>query len=57
VRETELLAEYMRLVDANQADSPRALQLRSDLDAWSQGNEPLLKRLDVRIANRKWAQK
>ena len=57
VKETNDLKEYMDLVDRNQADSPRALELRTELDKWSQGNEPLLKRLDLRIANRKWARK
>jgi len=57
VPETSMLMDYMAFVDGNQADSPEALKLRRELDAWSQGNEPLLKRLDVRIANRTWAQK
>ena len=52
-----LLQQYMDLVDSDEADSPQAQYLRAKLDAWSQGNEPLLKRLDVRIANRKWIKK
>jgi predicted ATP-binding protein involved in virulence len=57
VEETGWLKRYMDLVDAGQHESKEAVDLRAKLDTWSQGNEPLLKRLDVRIANRKWAKK
>jgi predicted ATP-binding protein involved in virulence len=57
VDEPGWLRRYMELVDAGQHESKEAVDLRAKLDTWSQGNEPLLKRLDVRIANRKWAKK
>ncbi|HEY6333127.1 MAG TPA: AAA family ATPase [Blastocatellia bacterium] len=48
------LDEYMRLVDARQWSSPRALELRHQLDEWSQGNEPSLLAADLEIDNMKW---
>lgn len=48
------LDEYLRLVDARQWESPRALELRRNLDAWSQGQEPRLAEADLQIQNMKW---
>jgi predicted ATP-binding protein involved in virulence len=48
------LDEYLRLVDAKQWDSARAIELRKELDAWSQGNEPRLLEADIQIDNLKW---
>lgn len=48
------LDEYLRLVDARQWDSPRALELRQKLDAWSQGQEPRLVEADLQIENIRW---
>lgn len=50
----EALEEYLALVDARQWDSPRALELRQKLDAWSQGQEPRLLEADLIIENLKW---
>lgn len=51
---TRELDEYLRLVDDHKWDCPRALELRSKLDAWSQGLEPRLKEADLQIENLKW---
>ncbi len=48
------LAEYLRLVDERKFDTPRAVELRKKLNAWSQGNEPALVEADVKIENLKW---
>jgi hypothetical protein len=49
-----VLDEYLRLVDARQGESPRALELRRTLDEWSQGHEPRLLEADLQIENMKW---
>lgn len=51
---TQELKEYLALVDNDQWNSPRALELREKLDARYQGNEPELLEADLRIENRKW---
>jgi len=51
---TKEINEYLALVDADQWDSPRALELRSILDARYQGEEPALLDADLLIENRKW---
>ncbi|MGH9762137.1 MAG: AAA family ATPase [Blastocatellia bacterium] len=48
------LNEYLRLVDAREWESPRALELRKELDEWSQGHEPRLLAADLEIDNMKW---
>jgi predicted ATP-binding protein involved in virulence len=48
------LNEYLRLVDDRKWDSSLALQLRSKLDLWSQGQEPRLEEADLQIENFKW---
>jgi len=48
------LKEYLSLIDQDQYNSPRALELRKVLDARYQGNEPALIDADLRIENRKW---
>ncbi len=51
---TQELREYLALVDRDQWNSPRALELRSRLDARYQGQEPALLDADLQIENRKW---
>jgi predicted ATP-binding protein involved in virulence len=51
---TRELEEYLALVDADQWQSPRALELRKQLDTRYQGEEPALLEADLRIENRKW---
>ncbi len=51
---THDLDEYLRLVDNRQWDSPRARELRAQLDDWSRGNEPRLVEADLQIENLKW---
>ena len=51
---TKDLREYLSLVDQDQWNSHRAKELRQELDARYQGNEPELLEADLRIANRKW---
>lgn len=51
---TKEINEYLALVDADQWNSPRALELRSILDARYQGEEPALLDADLLIENRKW---
>lgn len=48
------LDEYLRLVDARQWESRRAIELRQKLDRWSQGYEPRLIEADLQIANLQW---
>jgi predicted ATP-binding protein involved in virulence len=48
------LNRYLHLVDAKEWDSDEAIELRSELDAWSQGEEPMLVDADLRIDNFKW---
>ena len=48
------LNEYLSLVDRDQWNSPRALELRKKLDARYQGQEPALLEADLQIDNRKW---
>lgn len=48
------LREYLALIDKDQYNSQRALELRTILDARYQGNEPELIDADLRIENRKW---
>ncbi|UMR31059.1 AAA family ATPase [Massilia sp. MB5] len=43
------LKEYLELVSNNSWDSPRALELRSELDAWGHGHETALLKADVDI--------
>ena len=51
---TQELREYLALADRDQWNSPRALELRSRLDARYQGQEPALLDADLQIENRKW---
>ena len=51
---SSFLEEYLRLVDARDWNSPRALELRQKLDSWSQGQEPRLLEADLQIDNMKW---
>lgn len=51
---TRQLEEYLALVDADQWESPRALELRQLLDERYRGEEPALLEADLRIENRKW---
>ena len=50
----DALDEYLRLVNNRQWASPRALELRQQLDEWSQGYEPRLIEADLQIDNMKW---
>ena len=51
---TKELKEYLSLVDADQWESQRALELRKILDRRYQGEEPALLDADLLIENRKW---
>jgi len=51
---TQELREYLALVDADEWQSARALELRKILDRRYQGEEPALLDADLRIENRKW---
>ncbi|MGN7610755.1 AAA family ATPase [Magnetococcales bacterium HHB-1] len=51
---TKELETYLKLVDHNQWDTPRAHQLRKILDQRYQGEEPALYKADLIIENRKW---
>lgn len=51
---TQELKEYLALVDRDQWNSPRALELRRKLDERYQGQEPALLDADLQIENRKW---
>ncbi|ELP3489915.1 AAA family ATPase [Pseudomonas aeruginosa] len=51
---TQELKEYLALVDRDQWNSPRALELRKRLDERYQGQEPALLDADLQIENRKW---
>jgi predicted ATP-binding protein involved in virulence len=51
---TKELREYLALVDRNEWNSPRALELRRALDERYQGNEPQLLEADLQIDNLKW---
>jgi predicted ATP-binding protein involved in virulence len=51
---TQELNEYLELVDADQWNSPRAMELRQILDKRYQNEEPALQEADLRIENRKW---
>jgi len=51
---TQELKEYLALVDNDQWNSPRAMELREKLNIRYQGNEPALLEADLRIENRKW---
>ena len=48
------LTEYLRLVDQGKWNDPEAIELRQQLDRWSQGQEPMLLEADLRIENMKW---
>lgn len=54
VRFAKELDEYLRLVDDRKWDSARAKELRTKLDAWSQGTEPRLVEADLQIENQRW---
>lgn len=43
------LEEYLELVRVGEWDTPRAKELRAELDKWAQGNEPALLRADMDI--------
>ncbi|MCY2965789.1 MAG: AAA family ATPase, partial [Planctomycetota bacterium] len=51
---TQSLEKYLRLVDEHQWNTPEAMRLRRELDAWSQGQEPRLAEADLQIENLKW---
>jgi predicted ATP-binding protein involved in virulence len=51
---SEILDEYLRMVDNREWNSARALELRSQLDKWSGGEEPSLQEADLQIENLKW---
>ena len=48
------LQEYLKLVNNNQWDSARAIELRTTLDKWSGGVEPSLVKADIDIRVRAW---
>lgn len=48
------LDRYLKLVDQKKWDSLEAMQLRKELDIWSQGQEPSLFDADLQIENMKW---
>lgn len=51
---SEMLDDYLRLVNLRQWDSDRALELRRNLEEWSAGQEPSLLDADLQIENLKW---
>jgi predicted ATP-binding protein involved in virulence len=51
---TQELLEYLNLVDQDQGEAPRAIELRRVLDERYRGEEPALVRADLQIENRKW---
>jgi predicted ATP-binding protein involved in virulence len=51
---TKELNEYLQLVYSDEWASPRAIELRSLLDARYQGEEPALTEADLYIENREW---
>lgn len=51
---TQMLAEYRKLVYSDKWAENRAKELRQKLDAIFQGNEPELTALDLYIDNREW---
>ncbi len=53
-KHAQLLDEYLKLVDAGEYESQRALELRAELDEWSKGEEPKLFEVDLHIENMKW---
>ena len=53
---TKELREYLALVDLDDWNSPRALELRQILDDRYQGNEPELLEADLHIENKIWEQ-
>lgn len=53
---SKLLAEYLRLIDDGQWDTPDALDKRRQLDQAFMGEEPALLEADLRIENLKWEQ-
>lgn len=54
VEEVKLLEEYISLVNLDQWDSERAIELRQKLDAWGRNKETELDRIDVEISLRKF---
>lgn len=54
VQATKELEEYLSLVDRDQWNCHRALELRKLLDDRYQGHEPALLDADLQIENRKW---
>lgn len=50
------LSRYLQLVDEKEWDSVEARDLRTELDNWSQGEEPMLVEADLRIDNMRWEQ-
>jgi len=51
---TKKLKKYQLLVENDKWDSPSAVKLRKDLDAWAGNQEALLKRIDVDIRMREY---
>nr|WP_315394379.1 AAA family ATPase [uncultured Duganella sp.] len=49
---TQKLSRYQSLVESDAWDSPDAVQLRKELDAWAGNQESVLKRIDVDIKMR-----
>lgn len=54
VEEVKLLEEYTTLVNQDQWDSERAIELRQKLDVWGRNKETELDRIDVEISLRKF---
>ncbi|MDV5141470.1 AAA family ATPase [Chimaeribacter arupi] len=53
---TQMLARYLQLVDAEQGESEEARALRARLDAVFGNEEPELTRADIQIDNLRWEQ-
>lgn len=54
VEMAQKLQKYMQLVNDRRWESSEAIQLRTELDHWSQGEEPELLEADLQIENFQW---
>lgn len=54
VEMAQKLQKYMQLVNDRRWESSEAIQLRTELDQWSQGEEPELLEADLQIENFQW---
>jgi mRNA-degrading endonuclease HigB of HigAB toxin-antitoxin module len=48
------LIKYQNLVENDKWDTPEAIKLRKELDAWAGNQEATLKRIDINIRMREY---